>query len=75
VLIVLTVVGALFAWRASVLINPSAGYIVVIGVIGHYMVYETFHFCWMCTTTGSSSLHWRAQAATLNLAASYSRSP
>jgi uncharacterized membrane protein YeaQ/YmgE (transglycosylase-associated protein family) len=45
VLIVLTVFGALFAWIASVLINRSAGYIVVIGMIGHYMVYETFHFC------------------------------
>ena len=27
------------------LINPNAGYIVFIGMIGHYMVYETFHFC------------------------------
>jgi len=45
VLIVLAVFGALFGWIASVLINPNAGYIVFIGVIGHYMVYETFHFC------------------------------
>jgi hypothetical protein len=45
VLIVLAVFGVLFAWIASVLINPNAGYIVFIGMIGHYMVYETFHFC------------------------------
>ena len=45
VLIVLAVFGLLFGWIASVLINPTAGYIVFIGMIGHYMVYETFHFC------------------------------
>ena len=45
VLIVLAVFGVLFGWIASVLINPNAGYIVFIGMIGHYMVYETFHFC------------------------------
>lgn len=45
VLIILTVFSALFAWLASVLINPSAGYIVVIGMIGHYMVDEPCHFC------------------------------
>ena len=45
VLIVLAVAGALLGWVASVLINPNAGYIVFIGMVGHYMVYETFHFC------------------------------
>ena len=45
VLIVLAVFGALFGWIASVLINPNAGYIVFMGMIGHYMLYETFHFC------------------------------
>src|SRR4026208_1613124 len=45
VLIVLAVFGLLFSWIASVLINPNAGYIVFIGMMGHYMVYETFHFC------------------------------
>ncbi|HVF65853.1 MAG TPA: fatty acid hydroxylase family protein [Casimicrobiaceae bacterium] len=45
VLIVLAVFGALFGWIASVLINANAGYIVFIGMIGHYMVYETFHLC------------------------------
>ena len=45
VLMVLAVFGVLFGWIASVLINPNAGYIVLIGMLGHYMVYETFHFC------------------------------
>ncbi len=45
VLIVLAIFGALFGWIASVLINPNAGYIVFMGMIGHYMLYETFHFC------------------------------
>ncbi len=45
VLTVLAVFGVLFGWIASVLINPNAGYIVFIGMIGHYMVYETFHLC------------------------------
>ncbi len=45
VLIVLATFGVLFGWIASVLINPNAGYIVFIGMIAHYMVYETFHFC------------------------------
>ena len=45
VLIVLAVFGVLFGWIASVLINPNAGYIVLIGMLAHYMVYETFHFC------------------------------
>ena len=25
--------------------TPNAGYVVFITMIGHYMVYETFHFC------------------------------
>jgi hypothetical protein len=45
VLAVLATFGLLFGWIASVLINPNAGYIVFIGMIGHYMVYETFHLC------------------------------
>jgi len=45
VLIVLAVFGVLIGWVASVLINPNAGYIAFIGMMGHYMVYETFHFC------------------------------
>ena len=45
VLAVLAVMGSLFGWLASVLINPNAGYVVFITMIGHYMVYETFHMC------------------------------
>ena len=45
VLTVLAVMGGLFGWIASVLINPNAGYVVFITMIGHYMVYETFHVC------------------------------
>jgi hypothetical protein len=45
VLIVLGVFGTLLGFIAGQLINPDAGYIVFIAMIGHYMVYETFHFC------------------------------
>ena len=45
VLIVLGVFGTLLGLIAGQLINPNAGYIVFIAMIGHYMVYETFHFC------------------------------
>ena len=45
VLMVLAVMGGLLGWLASVLINPNAGYVVFITMIGHYMVYETFHLC------------------------------
>jgi hypothetical protein len=45
VLIVLAVMGSLFGWLASQLINANAGYVVFITMVGHYMVYETFHFC------------------------------
>ncbi len=45
VLMVLAVMGGLLGWIASVLINPNAGYVVFVTMIGHYMVYETFHFC------------------------------
>ena len=45
VLSVLAVMGGLFGWIAAQLINVNAGYVVFITMIGHYMVYETFHFC------------------------------
>ena len=45
VLIVLAVMGGLFGWIASQLLNANAGYVVFVTMIGHYMVYETFHFC------------------------------
>src|SRR5665811_419822 len=45
VLIVLAVLGTVFGFIAAKLIDPNAGYVVFITMIGHYMVYETFHFC------------------------------
>jgi hypothetical protein len=45
VLIVLGVFGTLLGFIVGQLVNPNAGYIVFIAMIGHYMVYETFHFC------------------------------
>jgi hypothetical protein len=45
VLVVLAVMGAILGFIAANLINANAGYVVFITMIGHYMVYETFHFC------------------------------
>jgi hypothetical protein len=45
VLLVLGVAGGLLGWLAATVINPNAGYVVFVTMIGHYMVYETFHFC------------------------------
>jgi hypothetical protein len=45
VLLVLAVGGGLIASLVGQIINPNAGYVVFITMIGHYMVYETFHFC------------------------------
>lgn len=45
VLAVLAVSGGLIALIMSALINANAGYITFVTMIGHYMVYETFHFC------------------------------
>jgi hypothetical protein len=44
VLIVLAVMGGLLGYITGELLNPNAGYVVFITMIGHYMVYETFHF-------------------------------
>ncbi|MBL8384659.1 MAG: fatty acid hydroxylase family protein [Burkholderiales bacterium] len=35
------VFGSIFAW----LINPNAGYILFITMVGQYLIYETFHYC------------------------------
>ena len=45
VLAALAVMGSLLGWIATVLINPNAGYIVFLTMIGQYLVYETFHVC------------------------------
>jgi hypothetical protein len=45
VLIVLAVAGGLISLAMAQLVNANAGYVTFITMIGHYMVYETFHFC------------------------------
>lgn len=45
VLTVLAVMGTIFGSLAAWLVNPNAGYVVFVTMIGHYMVYETFHLC------------------------------
>jgi len=45
VLIVLAIGGGAISWVIAQLINANAGYVTFITMIGHYMVYETFHFC------------------------------
>ncbi|MDQ6621830.1 MAG: sterol desaturase family protein [Pseudomonadota bacterium] len=45
VLTVLAVGGGLMAYLVGQVINANAGYVVFVTMIGHYMVYETFHFC------------------------------
>ncbi len=44
VLAVLFVGGGAISLLVASLINPNAGYVTFITMIGHYMVYETFHF-------------------------------
>jgi hypothetical protein len=48
VLIVLGVAGGALGFVASQLINTNAGYIVYLTMVGHYLLYETFHFCCHC---------------------------
>lgn len=45
VLVVLGVASVVLGWLVSLLLGPNAGYMVPITMIGHYMVYESFHFC------------------------------
>jgi hypothetical protein len=45
VLTVLGVVGLALWWVTATLINTNAAYIVYMTLVGHYLVYETFHFC------------------------------
>jgi len=37
--------GGLLSLLMAQVINANAGYVTFITMIGHYMVYETFHFC------------------------------
>jgi hypothetical protein len=41
----LAFLGAVFGGIASALWNANAGFVVFITMVGHYLVYETFHFC------------------------------
>lgn len=45
VLAVLAVLGGGLGLLTGQLVNANAGYVVFVTMIGHYMVYETFHFC------------------------------
>ncbi len=45
VLAVLAVAGGGLSGAMALLVNANAGYITFVTMIGHYMVYETFHFC------------------------------
>lgn len=37
--------GAPFALLLGWLINPNAGYILLVTMVGQYLIYETFHYC------------------------------
>lgn len=45
VLIVLGVAGTIFGYIASKIFNPNVGYILYMTMVGHYLIYETFHYC------------------------------
>jgi hypothetical protein len=45
VLIVLTVAGSLLGYLASFIWNANAGLFLMMTMIAHYMLYETFHYC------------------------------
>ena len=44
-LLALGVLGGAFGGLAALAWNANAGYVVFITMIGHYLVYETFHYC------------------------------
>ncbi len=39
------VLGVPFALALGWLVNPNAGYILMVTIVGQYLVYETFHYC------------------------------
>jgi hypothetical protein len=43
-LVTLGAAGGLLGWLTSLVWNANAGYVVFITMMGHYLVYETFHF-------------------------------
>lgn len=44
-LVTLGVFGTILGYIASLIFNPNAGYILFMTMVGHYLVYETFHYC------------------------------
>ena len=44
VLIVLGVFGTLLGYMASQIFNPNVGYFLFMTMVGHYLIYETFHY-------------------------------
>lgn len=45
VLIVLGVAGMILGYIAAKIFNPNVGYILYMTMVGHYLIYETFHYC------------------------------
>jgi len=45
VLMVLGVFGSVLGTVTGLVVNPNAGYIVFMTMVGYYMNYETFHYC------------------------------
>ncbi|MFM7256250.1 MAG: sterol desaturase family protein [Betaproteobacteria bacterium] len=37
--------GLPFAWLLAQVLNPNAGYILMVTIVGQYLIYETFHYC------------------------------
>src|SRR4051812_6188268 len=44
-LLALGTIGSALGWVAAQAWNANAGYVVFITMVGHYLVYETFHYC------------------------------
>ena len=45
VLAVLAISGSILGGLVGWAVGPNAGYVVFVTMIGHYMLYETFHYC------------------------------
>jgi hypothetical protein len=37
--------GTPFALALGALVNPNAGYVLMVTIVGQYLIYETFHYC------------------------------
>lgn len=37
--------GTPFAFALAWLLNPNAGYVLIVTMVGQYLIYETFHYC------------------------------